>query len=161
MSPNHPHHRPVATGLLALTLLALATACQPSEPWTSDNPAFALERFLTALRAGDRDTVIAFLSPETLALLEATRQALEATLGPEASQDLDSPVDLLYRVWTPAATEINRLETVSRDADTAVVAVHTIFGDARHVSLRRADGRWTVELAPDRASPPPTPAENP
>jgi hypothetical protein len=157
--PLHPH--PLVTALLALALLSTASACQPSEPWTSENPAFALDRFLAALRTGDHDTVEAFLSPQTLALLHATRQDLHDLLGEDATAHLERPADLLYRVWTPAATEIERLETVSRDEDSAVVAVHSIFGDVRHVALRRANRRWTIELVPDPVSPPTTPAENP
>jgi hypothetical protein len=134
-------------------------ACAPSDPWTSDNPEYALDAFLTALRARDGDTVWEFLGPETRQLLEDYHQRQRAALGQPGDEGTARPVDLLYRAWTPSSLDIDHLELRERDGDRALVAVHNVFGAESLVEMERVGGRWTIELpldAPDASTSPET-----
>ena len=138
--PLHP--------LVGLVVLALGfAACAPSDPWTSENPEYALNAFLTALRAQDVDTVWEFLGPQTRQLLEDYQQRQRAALGEDADEALARPIDLLYRAWSPSSLDIDRVELRERDGDRALVAICNVFGAESLVEMERVNGRWTIELA--------------
>ena len=124
--------------------------CRPSEPWTSNNPEFALRAFLQALQNGDGETVSAFLSTESQDLLDQVQAETAATLGPDGAPG--DPLAGLYRVWTPSALEIERLETTQQTDSSATVIIHSVYDTQQNVHMTRSQDRWTIDLTNDLMS---------
>lgn len=134
--------------------------CSREEPWRAESPEFALNAFLQSLSFYDHETAWEFLSPETQSRIE---QAVERQREFLPGDDDDSPietVDLLYRVWIPSALHVDRLETLERTEEEALIAIHTIHGETQVVQLLRADGAWTIDLTTPPPEPPPPSEES-
>lgn len=136
---------------LPLLLCLAPLACTPSEPWTSENPTFALRAFLTALNTGDYQTVWEFLSEPSRQLFSQADTLHRQTLDPDpAEQSEDNPLsNTLIRVWTPSAFAIESLSTTERTDHSARVTIHSVFGVDTTVSMAREQDRWTIDLTPD------------
>jgi hypothetical protein len=133
----------------ALIGMLSSISCTPTEPWTSDNPEFALGEFFKALSHADHETVWEYLSEESRErIADSVRQNPRSAA---LSDDLDGPrlLEFVYRAWTPSSEEIDRLETMQSDDSRATVAVHLIYGTSIEVHMVRADGRWLLDFAPD------------
>lgn len=121
--------------------------CAREDPWSSNNPEYALQALLSALNLGDHTTAREFLGPRTRQFLaDNTQQRQEALGNPTPITPETDLLAGLFRVWTPATVEVERLETIERTEDHAVVQVHSVFGDQTEVRLDRTADRWTIEL---------------
>lgn len=120
--------------------------CRPSEPWTSDNPAYALEAFVNAVASGERETVWAFLDENTQQHLVEVAASHTEAFGTPPLSPRSQAVALLYRVWAPSAISVNDYETVEHTDDYAIVVLHGVFDTETRVRLDRLNDAWRIDL---------------
>ena len=121
-------------------------SCRPSEPWTSDNPAYALEAFLNALASGENETVWAFLDENTQQHLVQVATSHTEVFGTSPLSPRSQAVGLLYRVWAPSSITVEAYETVEHTDDYAIVVLHSVFDTETRVRLDRLNDAWRIDL---------------
>jgi hypothetical protein len=146
----------------ALLCAALLSACGSPDPWERAAPDEALRAFLAALAYHDLQSAWEFLDPNDRAALTAHADALQKLPG-HVTRD---PWLLLNPGHIPASgAEIKAVEVIDRpDATSATVRVSLHDGRSFSVSMRRADGRWLIDLPLSdhpHAQTPPTPERTP
>ncbi len=128
---------------VALTSLQLNAGCRRQADNEASSPEAAFTRFAAAMdpERGDRESLWAFLGPDTRAELQ--RRAAE---GERLGITGMSPVDYLHPSWTPSEADIESVERAGSEGDTVTLRVRTYVGDESEVMMVRGGDGWKVEL---------------
>jgi hypothetical protein len=105
-------------------------------------PEAAVQKVMTAARAGDRAGVMERLGPRTRARLAALYEGTRTSGGRVAGK----PEDFLSVGWAPPAWEAAGARTLRQEGDRAEVEVYSISGDRHSVEVVREGQQWKIEL---------------
>jgi hypothetical protein len=130
-----------ATRKLRRFVLALAlVACGSGNEGRT--PEGAVQKMVSAARAGDRAGVFERLGPRTRARLAALYESTRTTGGRVAMK----PEDFLSVGWAPPAWEASGVRVLRQEGDRAEVEVYSTSGDRHSVEVVREGQDWKIEL---------------